>query len=377
MGQQVTIATHNGSAVRQAHNLRTQACVAKETHIDPDGVHETWKHETLRHAYARIFGAAQEAYNARQPRPERRIKNYLAMVQQDEKKHPCYEMVIGIYGCPQNRNPVCKRIMSEFVASWQQRNPNLELIGAYYHADEKGKPHVHLDYIPVAHGYKKGMSTQTGLVKALAEMGFVKHGRETAQMQWQARENAELEQLCMLYGFDVAHPQKGQGVQHLQKKRYQAEQELQRINAITNDAYDEYLQWDEDAKEARIELQAVQQKLQASKQQLASQRAAMAQLEEDRMAQEQLLAHVDRQLQQAREDVQKARDDAKEARAVYKAFVADTSLDAIIDAATGDYQMYLEQRGLEQDFEQWQERMQQDMQPQPKWLELDEEEWEL
>ena len=95
------------------------------------------------------------------------------------------------------------------------------------------------------------------------------------------------------------------------------------------------------------------------------------------MAQEQLLAHVDRQLQQAREDVQKARDDAKEARAVYKAFVADTSLDAIIDAATGDYQMYLEQRGLEQDFEQWQERMQQDMQPQPKWLELDEEEWEL
>lgn len=46
-----TISTHNGSAVRQAHNLRTKACVEKEPHINPDGVHETWQHETIREAY--------------------------------------------------------------------------------------------------------------------------------------------------------------------------------------------------------------------------------------------------------------------------------------------------------------------------------------
>lgn len=64
--------------------------------------------------------------------------------------------------------------MQEFVSTWQERNPNLELIGAYYHADEQGEPHIHLDYIPVAHGYKRGLETQTGLVKALQEQGFEK-----------------------------------------------------------------------------------------------------------------------------------------------------------------------------------------------------------
>lgn len=54
--------------------------------------------------------------------------------------------------------------MRKFVEEWQERNPNLELIGAYYHGDEPGaEPHVHLDYIPVAHGYTKGIETQTGL----------------------------------------------------------------------------------------------------------------------------------------------------------------------------------------------------------------------
>ena len=48
--------------------------------------------------------------------------------------------------------------------------------------------------IPVAHGYKKGMETQTGLAKALNEMGFYTHGsNNTAQMQWEKAENDVLE----------------------------------------------------------------------------------------------------------------------------------------------------------------------------------------
>lgn len=67
-----------------------------------------------------------------------------------------------------------KAIMHKFVDNWSARNPNLKLIGAYYHADEDGEPHIHLDYVPVAHGYVKGMETQTGLVKALGEQSFDK-----------------------------------------------------------------------------------------------------------------------------------------------------------------------------------------------------------
>lgn len=96
--------------------------------------------------------------------------------------------------------------MKEFVQGWKERNPNLELIGAYYHADEQGSPHVHLDYIPVAHGYTRGMETQTGLVRALGEIGYQKVGKETAQIQWERSENAELERICRAHGISVEHP---------------------------------------------------------------------------------------------------------------------------------------------------------------------------
>lgn len=93
-----TIRTHNGSTVRQAHNIRSQACVAKEAHIDPYGEHETWKHESITQAYHRLFDAAVAEYNARQSRPDRKISNYLANIRKDAKKHECYEMIIGVYG---------------------------------------------------------------------------------------------------------------------------------------------------------------------------------------------------------------------------------------------------------------------------------------
>lgn len=49
-----------------------------------------------------------------------------------------------------------KKILKDYVQDWKRRNPNLEMIGAYYHNDEQGKqPHVHIDYVPVAHGYKE------------------------------------------------------------------------------------------------------------------------------------------------------------------------------------------------------------------------------
>ena len=195
-----TISTHNGSAVRRQHNIRNKKVTSKQLHIDPGGEHEIWKDETIAHAYHRIFDKYVEEYNSRQKRSDRMIKNYLADIRKDAKKHECYEMIIGVYkGGDIQTN---KRIMREFVDGWDKRNPNLEMIGAYYHADEEGEPHVHIDYIPVAHGYKKGMETQTGLVKALNEMGFYTHGsNNTAQMQWEKAENKALEEICNYFGY--------------------------------------------------------------------------------------------------------------------------------------------------------------------------------
>ena len=223
-----TISTHNGSAVRRQHNIRNKKVTSKQLHIDPGGEHEIWKDETIAHAYHRIFDKYVEEYNSRQKRSDRMIKNYLADIRKDAKKHECYEMIIGVYkGGDIQTN---KRIMKEFVNGWEKRNPNLEMIGAYYHADEEGEPHVHIDYIPVAHGYKKGMETQTGLVKALNEMGFYTHGsNNTAQMQWEKAENKALEEICNYYGVVIEHPQTE--AEHLHTEIYKAKKDTEK--AIT------------------------------------------------------------------------------------------------------------------------------------------------
>lgn len=226
----VTIATHNGSNVAYEHNIRNVKVVSKEEHIDIEGEHENWIDEKVRDAYQRIFGEAVERYNAKQKRADRKITSYYNDVCKDAKRHPVYEMIIGVYGKDENGFPICskeegKAIMREFVDEWKQRNPHLELIGAYYHADELGEPHVHLDYIPVAQGYIRGLDTQCGLVKALEQQGLVKEGKETAQIKWQRQENKALEEICKTHGLTVDHP-RIEGMKHRETELYKAEQDI-------------------------------------------------------------------------------------------------------------------------------------------------------
>lgn len=232
----VTISTHNGSTVHQAHNIRAEKTVSKEEHINPTGIHETWVHESERQAYHRLFDDSVKAYNETQTRADRQIKNYYNTVRDDVKKHTSYEMIIGVYpekGTFMDENTQ-REILKTFVDGWKERNPNLELIGAYYHADEQGEPHCHIDYIPVAHGYSRGMETQTGLVKALGEMGFEKVGKATAQIQWERRENECLEKLCKERGLEVSHP-KQEGREHLHTETYKAQKTLENALDHTKD----------------------------------------------------------------------------------------------------------------------------------------------
>ena len=143
-----------------------------------------------------------------------------------------YEMIIGVYPSEGSIDEnLQKEILKEFTDGWQERNPNLELIGAYYHADEQGEPHVHIDYVPVAHNYMRGMETQTGLVKALGEQGFEKVGKLTAQIQWEKSENNHLQKLCEERGLTVEHPSKGKQ-EHLETSVYKANKSLE--SAIDN-----------------------------------------------------------------------------------------------------------------------------------------------
>lgn len=234
----VTISTHNGSAYRREHNKRNPSVVAKEDHIRADGTFEIWKDESAKEAYKRIFGKAVEEYNEKQTKPERKISSYYKKIEEDEKKHTVYEMIIGVYGKDEQGKPICskedgKTILRTFVDTWPKRNPSLEMIGAYYHDDEEGEPHVHIDYIPVATGYSVGPSVQSSISKALQNQGFTRQGRQTEQILWEARENQYFGALCAAKGLTVAHP--GGKAEHLNTEIFKKTRELEALKRETKE----------------------------------------------------------------------------------------------------------------------------------------------
>ena len=78
MKKQITISVHNGTKVSRAHNMRNRKVTDKEPHIDKNGWYAIWHDEPLRDAYKRLFGKAQEEYNLKQTRNDRRIVDYLS-----------------------------------------------------------------------------------------------------------------------------------------------------------------------------------------------------------------------------------------------------------------------------------------------------------
>lgn len=229
-----TIATHLGSKAHQNHNLRDPRCVNKEPHIDPNGEHETWHHENVKDAYHRLFDEAQQRYNDRQTREDRQIEDYYQKILDDKQKHTCYEMVVGVYNSNVSIDTE-KEILREFYDTWQDRNPSLELIGAYMHNDEDGHLHVHFDFIPLIRDCTRGMEVQTGLNSALKEMGFFTSGTSrTAQMCWEKAENQYLERLCRDRGIEVEHPMSKdvtkERAEHLDTLEYKVAQKERELN---------------------------------------------------------------------------------------------------------------------------------------------------
>lgn len=226
--EEYTISVVNGKQVAQGHNRRDPEAIKRQDHIQRGGEFEIWYDESLYRAYHRLFDESVKEYNEEQiakGRKNRTISNYLSKIKNSKQQNPVYEDIITVGNCKDNKiyDFIKKQILHEYLDEWQARNPNFILIGAYYHADERdpqtglyGAPHLHIDYIPVAHNCSKGPRIGTSVTGALKEMGFVTYkAKYTAQMQWQDREREILKKLCKEHGFDVAAPKK-------EKRKHQA-----------------------------------------------------------------------------------------------------------------------------------------------------------
>lgn len=175
-----------------------------------------YKQESLETAYEKCFGQALRDYNASQKRKDRKKDNYLKEIENSgNKEKPFYENVVQIgkvtdtavvdeAGNLTEDAKAAIEVLEKYAQTFQERNPNLYLFNCVMHLDE-ATPHLHMDYIPVAHGYKTGMETRNSLTKAFQQMGFAKavSKKENETVAWQAKERAYLTELCNEHGIEI------------------------------------------------------------------------------------------------------------------------------------------------------------------------------
>ena len=172
--------------------------------------------EPLKDAYEKCFGQALRDYNAAQKRKDRQKDDYLKEIENSgNKEKTFYENIVQIgkktdtpvtdeNGALTEEAKVAIEVLDRYAKTFQERNPNLYLFNCVMHLDE-ATPHLHIDYIPVAHGYKNGMKTRNSLTKAFQQMGFAKavSRKQNETVAWQEREREYLTELCREKGIEI------------------------------------------------------------------------------------------------------------------------------------------------------------------------------
>ena len=198
----------------QMHNRREYEKYGKPT---PDNIDVSKSHENItlvdrdiKEAYREIFGEALDKYNAKQKRADRKIEDYCDHIKKSKNGEKLFYEDVVQWGSkddfqnPQTRERA-KEALVKYVEGFEERNPNLKLIGAYIHMDE-ASPHLHLDYVPVAHGYSRGLSTRNSLDRAMKEMGFAPENesrKNNATKLWKESERSYFGEICRSMGLEV------------------------------------------------------------------------------------------------------------------------------------------------------------------------------
>ena len=249
-----SISMPQGRGNRQ-HNLRNYGEGKMPSNIDVTRTDQNivWKDETITHAYHRIFDDAVAEYNVKQKRKDRQIKDYRTHILNSKNgEKEFYEDVLqwgkqeDFIEHPEWRE-IAKQSLIEYIEGFEDRNPGLELIGAYIHMDE-ASPHMHFDYIPVAEGYKTGVQKRNSLDRAMRNLIAVRTGSEyslrpdekdasgkctdNATKQWKEMERAHFKKICIRRGLTVDGEIKTPERDSLSVLEYKTEMRKQEIQKL-------------------------------------------------------------------------------------------------------------------------------------------------
>jgi hypothetical protein len=199
------------------------------------------KHSTIQEAYQEVFGEAVEAYNARQKRKDRKIDDYYLHVYHSKTLDLQREMIIGLgnkqdwdelgYEKKKEAGQLIKEVIEDFI---KDKKDHIHVYNAVIHLDEAGAPHAHINFIPLAHGYKNGLETQPSWTKSLTQMGYKGKGRKPF-MAFRETEVERIGRIAKKYGIerklgetnDIADVRMYKKVKELEKQAKAKEAEIE------------------------------------------------------------------------------------------------------------------------------------------------------
>ncbi|MFA2568218.1 plasmid recombination protein [Bacillus wiedmannii] len=158
------------------HNNRTMSEKEKErnSHIDysKSDDNKYLVQKDLKELYQKEFGEVLENYNAKQKRNDRKIDDYYKHIQSGKKTALQQEMIIQVGDLNDFISNADYERANEILLEWfndfEKRNPNLKIYNAVIHNDE-ASPHMHLNFVPVASGYKRGLEKQVSFDRAITQ----------------------------------------------------------------------------------------------------------------------------------------------------------------------------------------------------------------
>lgn len=218
------------------HNNRTFIAKNVVQERIPDNI--VYKQEDIRDKYHEIFDSALEQYNSKQKRNDRIISDYYEHMKKSKKEKPFYEVVVQFgdisncgYGQKYYEN--AKKMLDEYMQEFEKRNPNIKVFNAIMHLDE-ATPHLHIDFLPVCHNQKQGLSTRISLKKALEEQGFFSKSKKQSEWaRWAAAEKDAMAGILKLHEF--SRDVKNAHYSHMECEEYrQTKAEIEKMNKHIN-----------------------------------------------------------------------------------------------------------------------------------------------
>ena len=222
---------HNNRVIT-AHNVDVSRTADNITYTKID----------LRDFYQQVFGEAIMEYNLKQDRPDREIHDYYEQVKKSKKVKLFYEVVVqfgDLHDCGVGSEnwETAKAMLDEYMREFERRNPNLKVFNAVMHLDES-TPHLHIDFVPVAHKGQRGLSLKNSMSGALREQGFSSSNKmQNEWTAWSESERSVMEQILLKHG--LRREDKNVHRQHLSVEDYKkaalkAEQ-INKLNAHINE----------------------------------------------------------------------------------------------------------------------------------------------